>query len=188
MGWFTWSKKENDPQPATAATEGEKTMVEIPKSKFVNEDSPSSIFHSQSKCWPIYELFDRLGEDYETRGNREAKEAKNLSAMDSGKWLISQDIKIVIERILVQYADMLAEVDFEIKNMTDAGMIDTAQRINVTKRQIERHINEIQLKAKSLNDMGSDIYAKVIGSYERGYKIGLMEVSENKITILRNEK
>lgn len=161
-------------------------LPEIKRDIFVNDDDPEEAGALNGSRLPIYAIYDRLNDDYETLGYSEAVRMKNSAAMENGKKRISYGIKLEFEKARTKYNDMLVDIDLQMESMQENGLTDSAKRILSFKKQILSHISIIEDKAKQLNDIGSDLYTQVIGSYELGFKYGLMELAEAKVEKLRD--
>ena len=183
MGFFDFfktNKVEDDSIMTDNSVPSEEVeeAVDVPKNVFVCDDEPTP----SKKAYPIYLVYERLDEDYEDRGYKDASKYRDKNMMNNQIDVIKKSIDLLFEKTLLQYNDMLLDIDLNIKLMQENGMIDTANRLTVKKELMVNHINIINAKKKELSD--GTLFDIIKKSYMSGYIHGMMDLSEEAVSKL----
>ena len=172
MGLFNFKRKEAEQlQQELNATP---TNVSIPKEKFTLE-APA-----EKNELPIFEVYRQLREDWETKGYSDAKAFPETSYRESNKKTIVERLSLLIQEGMLKYQDKIAEMDTLIDQATQNGFIETLARHQRQKSILERHLNELSLLAKDVDNIGAKTKV-ILTSYEMGFARGIASVGEDKV-------
>lgn len=172
MGLFDFKRKEAEQvqqeMNATPAT------VSIPKEKFTLET------RVKSNELPIFEVYHQLREDWETKGYSDAKAFPETSYRESNKKAIVERLSLLIQESMLKYEDKIAEMDTLIDQAAQNGFIETLAKHRRQKSVLDRHLNELSILSKDIQNIGSKTSA-ILTSYDMGFARGIASVSEDKI-------
>lgn len=172
MGLFNFKRKESEKiqEELHIAPESEPIL----KDKFILESRTERIE------LPIFEVYARLKEDWETKGYTDAKAFPESSYMESNKTAIVERLSLLIRESMLRYEDKITGIDALIEQASKNGFIETLYKLEKQKSVLVRHLNELTLLAKDVDDLGSKTKA-ILTSYEMGFVRGIASVGEDKV-------
>lgn len=149
----------------------------ISKELFTMEQPPE-----QSEM-PIFEVYRRLAEDWETKGYTDAKAFPESSYKENNKMAIVKKLALLIEESIVKYYDKIEEMESLIALSKKNGFIETLARQEMQLAILTRHLKELNELAKDINSVG--VKTKVIlTSYDMGFARGIATISNERVNTL----
>lgn len=151
--------------------------VQIPKEKFTMEDNPASLFGEL----PIYEIYKRLQEDWETKGYKDAVSFPETTYRDHQKQVIVDQLRLAIKEALLRYEDKLVDIDMAFNQAQKCGLMETAERYQQEKKKLLAHHDELSSLDKDAEEIGTKT-KPILTSYEMGFTRGMVLLSNEKVS------
>lgn len=171
MGLFDFVKKDT-PAPSRDAElieqqEVKEVKPKISKEMFVNDEQP------EMEQYPIYEIYNILTSDMETRGYKDALEYPDSSYIDTKQDLIMRDMKMRIQIARRKYNDMVADISHVIDNYKKMGLVESLNERQSELKKLQEHLQELSIIEKEITDRGESIKHLLI-SYKQGFQRGMV--------------
>lgn len=171
-----WPFKKKQPSPKTGVDE---TEIQIPREKFIMEEMPNSDVQEL----PIYNIYKRLQEDWETKGYKDALNFPDSTYRDNQKRIIIDQLRIAIKEALLHYDDKIVDIDMLIKQAQKNGLLETAEKYNQEKRKLTTHRNELAAFDLDADETGENTKTILI-SYDMGFARGMVSLSNEKVSAI----
>ena len=185
MGWFTW--KRGGVQPAesgkavSAIEEQNEDRTPISREKFILETRPAD----DNPELPIYGIYRRFQEDWETKGYKDATEFPETSYRENQKRVIVDKLRLAIKEALLRYEDKVTEIDSHIDRAEKNGLVETLERYRAERRKLTAHHEELSVLDKDAQEIGEKTKPILI-SYDMGFTRGLVALSHEKVCEIMN--
>lgn len=163
----------NEEQP------NEKEQRPIPKEKFIME-APASRAQMVKDELPLYEIYRRFQEDWETRGFSDARQFPETAYKENQKRVLVDKLRIAIKEALIKYDDKMIEIDSCIEEASKNGLVETHERYKQSKRKLSKHFDELSILDKDAQEIGEKTTAMLI-SYDMGFARGQAALSNDKV-------
>lgn len=178
MGLFKFRRaKAVEPLTATndelSTDDGAAEQV-IPREKFTMESRIESVE------LPIFIVYNRLSEDWETKGYTDAREFPESSYKESRKSAIVEKLALLIEESTIKYNDKITEMDTLIEQSRKNGFIETLSRQERKKETLVRHLKELTELSKDVKSGGTKTKA-ILTSYDMGFSRGIASIGDDKV-------
>ena len=176
MGLFNLKRK----QAADIAEELNLTPeieVEIPREKFTMEAKV------EKNELPIFEVYRRLGEDWETKGYTDAKSFPETSYKESNKMAIVEKLSLLIEECIIKYDDKIVEMETLIEQSRKNGFVETLNRQMRQKDILTRHLKELEELAKDVKNKGNKTKV-ILTSYDMGFARGIASIGDERVNTI----
>lgn len=176
MGLFNFKRKEAEKIGEELNVENTplKEDVVIPKEKFTLE---SRVEKSEL---PIFEVYRRLSEDWETKGYSDAKAFPETSYKESNKLAIMEKLSLLVEETIIKYDDKIAEMDTLIEQAKKNGFVDTLIQRERQKDVLTRHHKELDSLAEDIKKLGKKTKV-ILTSYDMGFARGVAAIGDDKV-------
>lgn len=181
MGLFSLKRKEVE-QPVQEMQQTDFQEVEevvIPKNKFVMEEKP------RKTELPIYEVYQRLQEDWESKGFADAKAFPESTYKENRKKVIIDNLRVLIKETIIKYEDKLIEVDGCIEQAEKNGFIETLDRYKQNRKILTRHFEELSMLDRDARQIGEKTSA-ILLSYTMGFARGVAAVGDDQVSSIMN--
>ena len=149
----------------------------IPKDKFILETVPSK----EDSELPIYEIYRRFQEDWETKGYNDALSFPETTYQDKQKRVIIEQLRLAIKESLLHYEDKLVDLDIHINQAQKSGLIETYDRYIQEKKKLVAHHGELSELNKDAEEIGEKT-KPILTSYEMGFTRGIISLSNDKVS------
>ena len=177
MGLFNFKRKEaaqlteelnptNDAMPTSSDP--------ISKDKFIMED------RVETTELPIFEVYQRLREDWETKGYSDAKAFPETSYKESNKLAIVEKLSLLVEEGVIKYEDKIIEMEALIEQSKKNGFIETLNKQEKQKNILERHLKELEGLANDIKNVGAKTKV-ILTSYEMGFARGIAAIGNERV-------
>ena len=174
MGLFNLKRQEAE-QVNEEMNTNENTS--IPKDKFTMEQKV------EKNELPIFDVYRRLGEDWETKGYMDAKAFPETSYKESNKMAMVEKLSLLIEESIIKYDDKIAEMEALIDQSKKNGFIETLSKQERQKEILVRHLKELTELAKDVRNKG--VKTKVIlTSYDMGFARGIAAIGNDRVNVI----
>lgn len=186
MGWFTKNKQEDKTAvtPDTAYPVNGDTNddnVAIPREKFVLEQKTVG----ENFELPIYGIYGRFQEDWETKGYKDATEFPETSYRENQKRVIIDKLRLAIKEALLRYDDKITDIDSLINRAEKSGLIETLERYKQERLKLIAHREELDVLDKDAREVGEKTKPILI-SYDMGFTRGMVSLSNEKVNEIMN--
>ncbi len=176
-----WFKRKQRNEPLSDAIETQELFTEdtspISKEKFIMEGSPSD----NSIGLPLYEIYKRFQEDWESRGYKDAINFPETTYRDNQKKIIIDKLRLLIKEVLLRYDDKLVDLDIHINQAQKNGLMETHDKYVQEKKKLVSHREELAALDKDAEEVGEKTKPIII-SYEMGFTRGLVSLSNEKVS------
>ncbi len=185
MWWF--KKKIKTPEANTSdsilsASQDESVNTQIPKEKFILEETPSVI----NSELPIYEIYKRFQEDWETKGYNDAVCFPDTTYRDNQKNVIIDQLRLAIKEAILRYDDKLVDIEVLIGQIQRNGLMETYDKYIQERKKLVAHRDELAILDKDVEDIGEKTKPIFI-SYDMGFTRGIVSLSDEKISKIMNK-
>lgn len=160
----------------------EEEMTPIQKDKFILETPPSQV---KSEL-PIYEIYRRFQEDWETKGYNDALNFPETTYRDNQKQVIIEQLRLAIKETLLHYEDKLVDIDIHISQAQKSGLMETYDRYIQEKKKLVAHYEELTELDKDTEEIGEKT-KPILTSYEMGFTRGIVSLSNEKVSEIMNK-
>lgn len=171
MGLFNFGKKETlgDIQVPEVIEQQEIKEVKpkISREMFVNDEQP------EIEQYPIYEIYNILTSDMETRGYKDALEYPDSSYITTKQDLIMRDMKMRIQIARRKYNDMVADISHVIDNYKKMGLVESLNERQSELKKLQEHLQELSTIETEIIERGESIKHLLI-SYKQGFQRGMV--------------
>ena len=183
MWWLKkQAKNRNIEKDGSDPIHEEEAVVPISKDKFILDAIPSNI----NSELPIYEIYKRFQEDWETKGYNDAVNFPETTYRDNQKRVIIDQLRLAIKEILLRYEDKLVDIDIHISQAQKNGLMETYDKYIQEKRKLTAHREELSSLDKDAENIGEKTNPIII-SYEMGFTRGLVSLSNDKVSEIMNK-
>jgi len=197
MGLFSRKRQEADfiesamiePTVIGSANEERPNETEqkpIQKEKFIME-APASRAQIAKDELPLYEIYRRFQEDWETRGFSDARQFPETAYKENQKRILIDKLRIAIKEALIKYDDKMIDIDSCIEEASKNGLIETFERYRQSKRKLSKHFDELSILDKDAQEIGEKTTAMLI-SYDMGFSRGQASMSNEKVKEIMGNK
>lgn len=149
----------------------------IPREKFIMEDTPVD----NNGGLPIYEIYKRFQEDWETKGYNDAVNFPETTYRDNQKRVIIDQLRLAIKEVLLRYDDKIVDIDILISQAQKNGLMETYDKYIQEKKKLVTHREELAALDKDAEEIGEKT-KPIITSYEMGFTRGLVSLSNEKVS------
>lgn len=171
MGLFDLGKKEAiepiEMPEIIKQQEIKEVKPKISREMFVNDEQP------EIEQYPIYEIYNILTSDMETRGYKDALEYPDSSYIDTKQDLIMRDMKMRIQIARRKYNDMVADISHVIENYKKMGLVESLNERQFEHKKLLEHLQELSAIEKEIIEKGESIKHLLI-SYKQGFQRGMV--------------
>ena len=172
MKIFNFYKKQSSAvatqsQIEDSTKEEQEVKPKISKEMFINDEQP------ESEKYPIYEIYNILTSDMETRGYKDALEYPDSSYIDTKQDLIMRDMKMRINIARRKYNDMVADISHVIDNYRKMGLVESLNEKQSELNKLQEHLQELSNIETEIIEKGESIKHLLI-SYKQGFQRGLV--------------
>lgn len=179
MWWFKKQPKSividrNDDSSTTQ--QGDNYGNSISKDKFILEGAASA----NNSELPIYEIYKRFQEDWETKGYNDAVNFPETTYRDNQKRVIIDQLRLAIKEVLLRYDDKVVDIDIHISQAQKNGLMETYDKYIQEKKKLVTHREELAALDKDAEEVGEKT-KPIITSYEMGFTRGLVSLSNEKV-------
>ena len=180
MWWFT--KKNQDVEPTETESAypvseiQNEDRVPIPREKFILE---SNVVDDHSEL-PIYGIYERFQEDWETKGYKNAIEFPETSYRDNQKRVIVDKLRLAIKEALLRYDDKLTDIDSHINRAEKNGLVETLEKYQQERKKLIAHRDELAVLDQDVREVGEKT-RPILVSYDMGFTRGLVALSDDKV-------
>ena len=183
MGLFSLKRKEAEKieQELKQPLLQEDKEVDIPKNKFIMEEK------LKSAELPIFEVYARLQEDWESKGYADAKAFPESTYKESRKRVIVDNLRLLIKETIIRYEDKLIEVDGCIEQAAKNGFIETLDKYKQARKTLLRHFEELSALDRDAKQIGEKTAAMLL-SYTMGFARGVAAVGDDQVNSIMNNK
>lgn len=186
MGWFTWKKESaqsaENGQELSAIGESNADRTPISREKFILETRPAD----DNPELPIYGIYQRFQEDWETKGYKDATEFPETSYRESQKRVIVDKLRLAIKEALSRYEDKVTEIDSYISRAEKNGLIETLERYRAERKKLTAHHDELSVLDKDAQEIGEKT-KPILTSYDMGFTRGMVALSNEKVCEIMNK-
>lgn len=175
--WPFTKKKEARLDETQAATKQEDGAIQIPKEKFIMEETPALC----SNELPIYEIYKRFQQDWETKGYKDAVNFPETTYRDHQKRVIIDQLRLAIKEVLLRYEDKLVDIDMHLIQAQKSGLMETAERYQQEKKKLVAHHDELAALNKDAEEIGEKTQP-ILLSYEMGFTRGMVFLSNERVS------
>jgi DNA-binding transcriptional ArsR family regulator len=139
----------------------------------ITKEDKKDPFNKYKTGLPIDVIYTYLRKDHEAKGYEDALCNPDVSYKKEYLSLIRSNLEVIFKQARTKYNYELRTIDFHIKSLFDAGLIDTVERFKTKKTILEEHLQELD---RMENDLfkGKDYMTGVFKSYSRGFLKGLV--------------
>ena len=180
MGLFNFKRKEAE-QVEQELQQGSSSQDEfkpfIPKERFIMEDRP------KSDRLPIYTVYQRLQEDWESKGYGDAKAFPETTYRENRQKVIVDNLRLLIKEAITTYEDKMIEIDGYIEQAEKNGFIETFRKYQQSRKIIVRHFEELRALDKDATQIGEKTQS-ILLSYAMGFARGVAAVGDDKVNTL----
>lgn len=152
---------------------------QISREKFIMENTPNV----DSQELPIYNIYKRLQEDWETKGYKDALNFPDSTYRDNQKRVIIDQLRIAIKEALLRYDDKIVDIDMLINQAQKSGLLETYEKYIQEKRKLTTHRDEL-----SAFDVDAEIIGEktkpILTSYDMGFARGMVSLSNERISAI----
>lgn len=174
MWWF--KKKDKTPVQEVVET----TIAEndsISKDKFILDEA---VLGNKYEL-PIYAIYTRFQEDWETKGYNDSTSFPDTSYRDNQKRVIIDQLRLAIKEALLRYEDKLIDIDIHISQAQKNGLMETYDKYIQEKKKLVAHHDELATLDKDAEEIGEKT-KPILTSYEMGFTRGLVSLSNEKVS------
>lgn len=168
-------------------TPAEDTMTEDGDSRFralfVDDSDPNT---RRGNKMPIYDLYDRLEEDYDNKGYNDAMRNPESNYKDKQKIIIISGIRVLCSKIRTMYEDRIEEVGYHLSVMKSNGFIETVNRMEKDLKLLNQHLEKLTELEKEIENQDG-YYSFILKTYEQGFLRGLAEYSKQEVNKINNQ-
>lgn len=185
MGWFT--KKNEAVEPIDNEIErldnasGQENNTPIPRDKFILETKTME----ESPELPIYGIYQRFQEDWETKGYKDATEFPETSYRENQKRVIVDKLRLAIKEALLRYEDKLTDIDSHINRAEKNGLIETLEKYQQERKKLVAHKSELSILDQDVREVGEKT-RPILVSYDMGFTRGMVSLSNEKVNEIMN--
>lgn len=174
MGLFNWKRKESETVEQEMQDGGGVDAQPINRERFIMEE------RVESQQLPIYAVFARLQEDWETKGYVDGKAFPETVYKEQRKSVIVNTLLLHIREVMTSYEDKITELDTCIKQASKNGFVQALERYEHYKSRLNRHYEMLQTMEADIIDKGQRISA-ILLSYDMGFARGIAAVGDEKV-------
>lgn len=202
MGLFTRKRREAE-DTASAMAQSTAITIESPKEqneqkqeeiekrpilkeKFIME-TPALRPQIMKEELPIYDIYRRFQEDWETKGFSDARQFPETAYKESQKRVLVDKLRLAIKEALLKYDDKIIELDSCIDEASKNGLIETLKKYEQSKRKLSSHFDELSILDKDAQEIGEKTKAILI-SYDMGFARGQASLSNDKVNEIMGNK
>ncbi|MDE7457139.1 MAG: hypothetical protein K2M96_10630 [Prevotella sp.] len=182
MLWFNKKRENQISNEDNVIPVQDEEVVSINKDKFILETPPSQ---AKSEL-PIYEIYRRFQEDWETKGYNDALNFPETTYRDNQKQVIIDQLRLAIKEILLHYEDKLVDLDIHISQAQKSGLMDTCDRYIQERKKLVAHHEELAELDKDAEEIGEKT-KPILTSYEMGFTRGVVSLSNEKVSEIMNK-
>lgn len=179
MGLFNFKRKAAEETEMEMNQQSEDSVTPIDRSKFIMEER---VTKSQL---PIYEVYARLQEDWETKGFNDAKAFPETLYRENRKRVIIENLLLHIKEVSTKYEDKMTEIEGCIEQASKSGFVEALERYKQSLKILSRHSQEMELLVKDINEIGEKTSA-ILLSYDMGFARGIAAVGDDKVYNIMN--
>ena len=162
---------------AGVAVQMDEAPVQISRDKFIMEETPNLGL----QVLPIYSIYKRLQEDWETKGYKDALNFPDSTYRDNQKRVIIDQLRIAIKEALLRYDDKIVDIDMLISQAQKSGLMETYEKFIQEKRKLTAHHNELAAFDKDAEEIGEKT-KPILTSYDMGFARGMTSLSNERIS------
>ena len=183
MGLFDFKRREAEKlaheleQPV--AHEEQEPAVQ--KNKFIMEEKP------KRTELPIYEVYQRLQEDWESKGYADAKAFPETTYKESRKKVIVDNLRLLIKETITKYEDKIIEIDGCIDQAEKNGFVETLDKYKQARKTLLRHFEELSALDRDAKQIGEKTSA-ILLSYTMGFSRGVAAVGDDQVSLIMNNQ
>lgn len=185
MGWFT--KKDevvesiDDEIDRLDNGTDRGNNIPIPKDKFILETKTVE----ESLELPIYGIYQRFQEDWETKGYKDATNFPETSYRENQKRVIVDKLRLAIKEALLRYEDKLTDIDSHINRAEKNGLIETLEKYHQERKKLVAHRDELSVLDQDVREVGEKT-RPILVSYDMGFTRGMVSLSNEKVNEIMN--
>ncbi len=180
MGLFDRKRKEAEEiEQELQTTQPNEKPPFIPKERFIMEE------RVKNDELPIYEVYKRLQEDWESKGYADAKAFPETTYRESRQKVIVDSLRLLIKEAILKYEDKTIEMDGYIQQAEKNGFIETLNKYKQARRVLTRHFEELSTLDQDAKRIGEKTQA-ILLSYAMGFARGVAAVGDDKVNSLMN--
>lgn len=180
MGLF--SRKNQVPEPISnemkhsESEEQGDDKVPIPRDRFILESKAEE----ENPELPIYSIYQRFQEDWETKGYKDAVKFPETSYRDNQKRVIVDKLRLAIKEALLRYEDKITDIDSHINRAEKNGLIETLEKYQQERKKLIAHRNELSVLDQDVREAGEKT-RPILVSYDMGFTCGMVALSDDKV-------
>lgn len=186
MGWFTKNKQDRDSITTNEVYPSNEEPIEdtvpIPRDKFILETKTLT----ENYELPIYGIYNRFQEDWETRGYKDAIAFPETSYRENQKRVIIDKLRLFIKEALLRYDDKITDIDSLIHRATQNGLIETLELYKQERLKLVAHREELDILDKDAREVGEKT-KPILLSYDMGFTKGMVALSNDKVKKIMNK-
>lgn len=164
---------------ANVASQPEETAFQISREKFIMEETPNV----DSQTLPIYNIYKRLQEDWETKGYKDALNFPDSTYRDNQKRVIIDQLRIAIKEALLRYDDKIVEIDMLMNQAQKSGLLETYEKYDQEKRKLTAHRKELAAFDIDAEEIGEKT-KPMLTSYDMGFARGMVSLSNERVSAI----
>ncbi len=177
---WPFKKKQNlSSAEVETSFQAEDETAQIPREKFIMEDAPNVV----AQELPIYEIYKRFQEDWESKGYKDAVNFPETTYRDHQKRVIIDQLRLAIKEVLLRYEDKLVDIDMHLAQAQKGGLMETAERYQQEKKKLIAHHDELSALNKDAEEIGEKTQP-ILLSYEMGFTRGMVYLSNEKVSAI----
>ncbi len=174
MGLFSFKRKEEEPAERKMETTADEVSTPVSKERFIMEE------RVEKKELPIYGVYARLQEDWESKGYNDAKSFPETTYKENRKRVIIENLLLYISEVSSRYEDELTDIEECIERASKSGFIETLERYKQAKRMLVRHSDELKALTTDITEVGKRTKS-ILLSYDMGFARGVAAVGDDKV-------
>lgn len=155
--------------------------VPIPRDRFILETK----VEEENLELPIYSIYQRFQEDWETKGYKNAIAFPETSYRDSQKRVIVDKLRLAIKEALLRYEDKLTDIDSHINRAEKNGLVETLEKYQQERKKLVAHRDELAVLDQDVREVGEKT-RPILVSYDMGFTRGMVALSDDKINEIMN--
>ena len=175
---------------AEKASENENEYPTVREQDFIDTTPPNSEQNEENLVtfdygtgYPIDAIYIYVERDWRKQGLDDALDNADIHFMNSQVEIIKEGLRRRFDMTRLKYNSMISELNNEITNLTEIGLIGSLSAINTKITLYNEHIEKIEKMEKQLQDEDPSLMS-MIESYELGFKKGVAQ----RINDMTNQK
>lgn len=190
MGLFTRKRQEAESIAREMEMPENETSFEnkkvVSREKFVLDTKTVNSDSSEMGELPIYEIYRKFQEDWETKGYANAKVFPETSYRENQKRVIVDNLRLAIKEALIRYEDKITDIDSHIKHAENNGLIETLEKYKQERKKLVAHRDELANLDEDAKEIGEKT-APILASYDMGFTRGMVSLSNEKVEEIMNK-